>query len=119
MKTLATNILFWLYFFFIFVAVGSYIAWLASLDQTDTTFEITMFVIIIITFILSQYTYYRYDSITCLGILIFFEFAVVMAHTFTYSRIETSKINRRAAYVLGMMSIAPVITSYVLNTINS
>jgi hypothetical protein len=119
MKTLATNILFWMYFFLILVAIGSYIAWLTSLDQTDTTFEITIFIVIITTFILSQYTYYEYDTITCLGVLIFLEFASVMAHTFADARIETSKINRRAAYVLGMMSIAPVLTSYILNHINS
>jgi len=118
MKTIATNILFSLYVVLVIAAIVSYIIWLMSLGQTDKTFELVMFVLIGIVFLLSLYLYYACDTFTFPSIIIFFAFVVVMAYTFLTSRQEVAKINRRLAFILGLLSVIPVMISVILNYVN-
>jgi CDP-diglyceride synthetase len=115
MKTIAINTLFWLYFVLVLAGLVSYIMWLISLENYDTTFELIVLILIGMIFTLSLYLFYAYDTIACPGVFIFFGFVLVMVYTFLNARQEQSKINRRAAYILGILSFIPVMITVVIN----
>jgi len=120
MKTFSIKLLFWLYFILVVAAIVSYTIWLVSLDQEyNKTFEIVMIILVGLVFLLSLYLYSAYDTIVCPGITIFLAFGAIMAYTFINSRIETDRIYRKTAYTLGLLSVIPVMLSYILNKVNN
>ena len=119
------NTLFIIYILLLFSALVAYVTWLNDrpvMNEICDDIINTIFIVLIgIFLILSVYCYAVYDgSIICPGISVFICFSIIIViniYIDKYKPINSSNVNtsRKISYILGMLTIVPVLSISLLN----